>query len=47
MHFSLLDLSTSATLYPTMQDMNCKEEQGRERLNLIKRKHIWIEQWFY
>lgn len=26
LHFLLLDLSASATLYPTMQDMNCKEE---------------------
>lgn len=31
LRFSLLDLSTSATLYLTKQDMNCKEEQGNER----------------
>lgn len=30
LHFSLLDLSTSATLYPTMQ-INCKEEERNER----------------
>lgn len=39
LHFPLLDLSTSATLYPTM---NCKEEQGNERKTaLAQERTCW------